>query len=87
MPQRHRGSAMVKVAYFGHSWTCGGWPCSLATWFIIVIPVAYLGGIASQRVLKAMEDQQFKKVTNRNHGCWRYLLTGIFALFASSEKT
>ena len=31
--------------------------------FIIVIPVAYLGSIASRRVLKAMEDQQFKKYT------------------------
>ena len=31
--------------------------------FIIVIPVAYIGSIASRSVLKAMEDQQFKKYT------------------------
>ena len=31
--------------------------------FIAVIPLAYLGSVASRRVLKALEDQQFKKYT------------------------
>ena len=56
---------MVKVAYFivilGLVEDGLG---PLPIWiFIVVIPVAYLGSIASRRVLKAMEDQQFKKYT------------------------